>query len=125
MNCPKVPFYMNRADDRGAFAGLINEGSWKEVNFVTTKPGEVRGGHFHTHTNELIFLLRGKAEVELQDCNNMNNRQTLVLNAGEGVRIEPYIVHTFNYLEHSEQVALLDTSFNPQDPDLHVLADNN
>lgn len=73
----KISLYMNQSDNRGSFWGLINKGSWQEVNFVATKSGEVRGGHFHVKTNELIFLVHGKAEVELQDCNNTEEKQHL------------------------------------------------
>lgn len=30
---------MNREDHRGSFLGLVSQGSWQEVNFVTTKAG--------------------------------------------------------------------------------------
>jgi dTDP-4-dehydrorhamnose 3,5-epimerase-like enzyme len=113
---------MNRSDDRGSFLGLVNQGSWQEINFIATQAGQVRGGHFHTRTHEVIFLLRGKAEVELQDCHNPEEKQQFVLNSGEGIRIEPYMLHTLHYLEDSEQVALLDVPFDPANPDLHTLA---
>lgn len=121
----KISYYMNREDDRGSFFGLVNQGSWQEVNFVTTKTGEVRGGHFHTKTNEVIFLLRGQAEVELQHCDHPEQKQQFILNAGEGIEIKPFILHTFRYLEDSEQIALLDLRFNPASPDLHLLDEIN
>lgn len=117
----RIPCYINQSDHRGLFLGLVNQGVWQEVNFVKTQMGKVRGGHFHTRTNELIFLVRGKVEVELQDCYNPEQRQRFILNSGEGVQIKPYTVHTLHYLEDSEQVALLDVPFDPADPDLHTL----
>ena len=113
---------MNRSDHRGSFLGLVNQGSWQEVNFVATQAGEIRGGHFHTQTNEVIFLLRGKAAVELQNCHNLEETQQFILNSGEGVEIKPYMLHTLRYLEDSEQVALLDVPFDPANPDLHTLS---
>ncbi|WP_449416924.1 cupin domain-containing protein [Phormidium nigroviride] len=118
----KIPCYMNQSDRRGLFLGLVNQGVWQEVNFVKTKAGQIRGGHFHTRTNEVIFLVRGKAEVELQDCDRPEQKQQFILNSGEGVQIKPYMLHTLRYLEDSEQIALLDVAFDPADPDLHTLA---
>lgn len=112
--------YMNCLDQRGAFLGLVNEGMWKEVNFVKTQAGQLRGGHFHTKTNEIIFLVSGRAEVELQSCDDSQQRQTFILNSGEGVQIKPYTLHSLYYLEDSEQVALLDVPFDPASPDLHT-----
>ncbi len=117
----KIPCYMSRSDQRGSFWGLVNQGVWQEINFVTTQAGEIRGGHFHTRTNEAIFLVRGKAEVELQDCDHSQEKQQFILNPGEGVQIKPYILHTFRYLENSEHISLLDTPFDPANPDLHLL----
>ena len=118
----KISCYMNRSDHRGSFIGLMNQGSWQEVNFVSTQAGQIRGGHFHTKTNEVIFLLRGKATVELQNCHDLEQKQQFILNSGEGVEIKPYMLHTLRYLEDSEQVALLDRPFDPADPDLHTLS---
>lgn len=100
--------------------GLVNQGDWQEVNFVSTQANQFRGGHFHTRTNEVIFLLKGKAKVELQDCHHPEQKQQFVLNSGEGIRIEPYVLHSLLYLEDSEQIALLDTPFDPNNPDLHT-----
>jgi dTDP-4-dehydrorhamnose 3,5-epimerase-like enzyme len=123
MPIPKISCYINRSDHRGSFWGLVNQGSWQEVNFVATQAGEVRGGHFHKRTQEVIFLLRGKAEVELQHCQNPEQKQQFVLNSGEGIEIKPYMLHTLRYLEDSEQVALLDVPFDPTNPDLHTLSE--
>lgn len=120
MEIEKFTCYMNKSDHRGAFWGLLNQGDWQEVNFVATQAHQVRGGHFHTRTNEVIFLVKGKAEVELQDCHNPQQKQQLILNSGEGIKIEPYMLHTLRYLEDSEQVALLDHPFDPKNPDLHT-----
>lgn len=66
-------------------------------------------------------MLRGKAEVELQHCAHPEQKQQFILNAGEGIQLKPFIIHTFHYLEDSEQIALLDLPFNPANPDLHIL----
>lgn len=120
MKSKKFSCYTNQSDQRGLFWGLVNQGNWQEVNFVATQANQVRGGHFHTKTHEVIFLVKGKVEVELQDCHNPEQKQKFILNSGEGIRIEPYMLHTLRYLENSEQVALLDTPFDPNNPDLHT-----
>ncbi len=120
----KISGYMSRSDHRGSFWGLVNQGSWKEINFVSTQAGEIRGRHFHKHTHEIIFLVKGKAEVELQDCQNPEQKQQFILNSGEGIQLSPHVLHTLHYLEDSEHIALLDTSFDPANPDLHTLSES-
>ena len=124
MLAKKLSYYMQRNDKRGSFHGLINEGNWKEVNLATTYAGETRGGHFHKKTREIIFLMRGEAEVELKDVRNPEKEEKFILQPGEGVEIEPYVLHTLKYLQDSEQIALLTHRFEPSEPDLHTIATN-
>lgn len=116
----KITNYMNRADGRGQFWGLVNQGNWQELNFVQTNAGQIRGGHFHKTTNEIIFLVRGRVEVELNNLKNPQDSRKFVLNPAEGLQITPYVLHTFHYLENSEHIAMLDTPFDPANPDLHT-----
>jgi dTDP-4-dehydrorhamnose 3,5-epimerase-like enzyme len=124
MLAKKLSHYMDRKDSRGSFQGLINKGNWREVNFASTYAGEMRGGHFHKKTREIIFLVRGEAEVELKDVRNPEKGEKFILQQGEGIEIEPYILHTIKYLQESEQIALLNQPFDPSEPDLHTIADN-
>ena len=120
MDFTKFNHYMNRTDERGSFMGVINTGIWKEVNFVSTHAGEVRGGHFHEETQEVIFLLKGEAKVEFQDANHPDDKVLFYLKQGEGVKVCPYILHTITYLTECEQISLLDRLFDPAKPDLHI-----
>ena len=49
--------------------GLINEGEWKELNFFSTKAGQVRGDHYHKNTDELFIILEGEIKIKLQILN--------------------------------------------------------
>ncbi|XGB41668.1 MAG: WxcM-like domain-containing protein [Nodosilinea sp. LVE1205-7] len=118
----KITSYINQSDQRGEFLGLINRGNWQEINFVKTRAGKVRGSHFHRKTNEVIFLVTGKVDIELCDCNEPDKKTKLLLNAGEGVKITPFIFHTFHYLEDSVHIQLLDIPFDVKNQDLHSLS---
>ena len=110
--------YCNLSDTRGHMNGIINNGKWEEVNIVTTNANNSRGGHFHRQTIEVIFMLSGRAEVELSNPNRKNENEKLVLVAGEGLEIFPETAHTFHYLEDSSHLQLLSSKFNANDPDL-------
>jgi dTDP-4-dehydrorhamnose 3,5-epimerase-like enzyme len=98
--------------------GLVNHGNWAEVNIVTSWAHSSRGGHFHRHTTEVIFMISGKADVELTHCDLQEPGTRLTLAAGEGLEIFPQTVHTFYYLEDSTHLQLLDAKFDPTAPDL-------
>lgn len=118
----KLQPYLYLKDQRGSFLGLVNEQNWKEVNFVKTEKDAHRGGHFHKFTYEIIFLLHGKMRVRLTNIANLEEVVEFTLKEGEGVRISPNILHDLFYLEDSEQIALLDRPFDPNNPDLHTIS---
>ncbi|MCI0490593.1 MAG: WxcM-like domain-containing protein [Blastocatellia bacterium] len=117
----KLRSYARRSDDRGSFIGLINEGIWKEVNYVHTRAGAVRGKHFSKETHELVFLLKGEVEIELQDVNDPTQQVTFHLREGEGIEIMPYTYRVMRYLTDCEQISLLNKPFDETNPDLHNL----
>jgi dTDP-4-dehydrorhamnose 3,5-epimerase-like enzyme len=111
-------FYLKHSDSRGVFQGIINDGTWQEVNVVHTQAFHVRGGHFHRHATEAIFMLTGRAEVILTRCDDTGKKVTFTLIEGEGIEIPPYVAHVFKYLEDSSHLQLLDIRFDPDNQDL-------
>ena len=86
--------------------------------FRSTNAGCVRGGHYHRQTNEVIFLLRGKANVALCPCDDPTATIHIGLEAGEGIQIPPLTIHWFTYQEDSTHLQLLDQRFDPNHQDL-------
>jgi dTDP-4-dehydrorhamnose 3,5-epimerase-like enzyme len=117
-NPQTLKHYCKLSDDRGGFEGIVNQGSWQEINIVHTHAGCMRGGHYHCQTTEVIFLLTGKADVELSPCNDLTTTTRITLDAGEGIQIPPMTVHRLLYLEQSSHVQLLDQRFDPSHQDL-------
>ncbi len=122
INTKILKSYMRRSDGRGSILGVTNTGTWKEVNFVTTHAGTVRGNHYHRDSHELVFIVEGEVEVVLQDVNNEDDRETVILKGGEGIEIQTFVLHTMRYLAPTVQISLLDRAFDPSNPDLHTLA---
>lgn len=110
--------YCKFSDERGGFEGIVNQGSWQEINIVHTHAGCIRGGHYHRQTTEIIFLITGKADVELSPYDDLTRTSRISLMAGEGIQIPPMTVHRFFYLEQSSHVQLLDQRFDPSHQDL-------
>lgn len=88
--------YMTKSDSRGTFTGIINSGSWEEINIITTEAGCVRGGHYHKSTSELFYILSGEIEVEVskEGC----AAETHFVRDGSIFLVDPYEVHTFRCL---------------------------
>lgn len=56
----------NYNDDRGRLSELVISKTQGQIFFSTTKPGIVRGNHFHTKRIERFCILEGKALVEMR-----------------------------------------------------------
>lgn len=120
MNVHIVKRYMDRSDERGRMVGLVNSGDWREVNYVETRAGRTRGGHYHRETHELVFVLSGEIEVELRSVHDASDVATVSLKSGEGLRVDPFVLHTMRYTRDTVHVSLLDRPFDPDQPDLHL-----
>lgn len=91
-------------DDRGSLTQLIREG-YCQVNFVTTKAGSFRGGHYHKLNRELFYLIRGEVEVFLE-AQEQNERVTFV--EGDMFSVPPWVRHSFTYTKDTEMITMYD-----------------
>lgn len=60
-HCPPL-----HTDDRGSLVEVIKLSSGGQVFFSTTKPGVIRGNHFHTRKIEWFCVLKGEAIIRLR-----------------------------------------------------------
>jgi dTDP-4-dehydrorhamnose 3,5-epimerase-like enzyme len=79
------------------------------INFVETKKGFSRGGHYHEFKSDHI-LLRGK--IEFKELNLSTNMEKIrILSAPCTVSVEPNIAHLLTALEDSLFLEYFDTEY--------------
>lgn len=100
--------YFTHEDERGLITGLVQEGSWKEVNIITSKKGTRRGDHWHKETTELFIIISGRIRLHLQEEANRDKTMELELFGGDVFIVEPGVWHTFEVREDSVWVNALD-----------------
>ena len=61
---PKI--YTQHTDKRGSFTELVRSNNHGQFSFSITKPGIIRGQHFHTRKVERFMVVDGKAEIKLR-----------------------------------------------------------
>src|SRR3989338_7166785 len=93
-------------DERGSIDTIFAGIPWKEINKFTSEKDAVRGNHYHKKTQELIFILYGKVEVNVRNVKTKET-ETLVIGKDEGVIIEPYDLHTITILEKTVWIGCL------------------
>jgi mannose-6-phosphate isomerase-like protein (cupin superfamily) len=106
------------ADSRGRLVNLISAGSWREVNHIWTAAGVRRGGHYHSHTRELFYILAGKIRAEIVNPATAE-RTVLQLEPGMVVEIEPNEVHTLETETEAQWLNFLSEPLDEHSPDIH------
>jgi len=118
-----IPNYFEHSDKRGSFLGLINFGNWKEINFICSEAGTVRGNHYHENTDELFIILEGNIKVILQKVlgkKDLENKQkTFNVKEGDVFLIKKNVNHIFEIIEHSKWINVLSQKIDKEKPDIH------
>ncbi len=116
--------YFTHNDERGSIEGLINIGTWKEINEVVSKVGVRRGGHYHVHTTELFIILEGEIEITVrgvEESEYCGSQANVIAKKGDVFMIEPYVQHTFVPKTDARWLNFLSEPMNPDNPDIHCM----
>jgi oxalate decarboxylase/phosphoglucose isomerase-like protein (cupin superfamily) len=104
--------------------GLVSEGSWKELNFFSTKVGQSRGNHYHKNTDELFIVLKGKIEIEWtevdEDGKNIYDLKKVCVREGDVFIIKRKTRHIFNIIENTEWINGLSQKMDEKNPDIFI-----
>lgn len=82
------------------------------------KDGSVGAMEFHMLRKELLFVLGGSAEIEVEDV--YGGKKTFTINPSKGLYIPPSILHTYKILEDNTALLVLaNTLYVPEDIATH------
>jgi len=113
----KPPYYYF-TDARGAFLGIIQNQEWKEINYIESKKGSVRGNHYHKETVECFFIIDGKIRVTLVDLIT-NSKKVFIVEKGSIFIVKPNTLHTFEVLEDSKWINMLSKPIKSEPKDFY------
>ncbi len=86
-----------------------------------SKPGTVRGHHYHKKKSEWFCVLRGKVKVTLKNLSSGQTEEYLLDGdaSSQKIFVPPGTSHTFTTLgpEESFVVAYVSEAFDPRNPD--------
>jgi UDP-2-acetamido-2,6-beta-L-arabino-hexul-4-ose reductase len=111
-----------RADDRGSLFEVVKQEKGNQMFFSTTKPGIVRGNHYHTRKMEKFCVVKGQAVIRLRRIGTDKVIEYRV--SGEKpsvVEMPVFYTHNIENVGDSELLTLFWTSevFDPSDPDTY------
>lgn len=119
------PFPLVRhADERGSFFECIRERNGGQVSFSTTKPGILRGEHFHFTKVERFLVLSGEAVIRVRKLYDDTVHEFHV--SGEKpvfVDMPTYYTHNIENTGTSELTTLfwINEFFDPDNPDTYPI----
>lgn len=108
------------ADERGVLYELVRSGRNDQVFFSTTKPGKVRGNHYHTHKMERFCVISGEGEIAVRKLFT-GTPKVFRVSGDKPVAVDMPTYHT-HYLKNigsGDLVTLfwISEQFDPDDPD--------
>lgn len=117
-----VERYFRFEDTRGILEGLLNTGSWGELNLIGSRAGAVRGNHYHRETTEAFVMLEGEAIVTVQRVREGLLEGPAVehrVGPGSVFLIAPGTNHVFRVTKDARWLNLLSLPMDAAAPDLH------
>lgn len=111
-----------RSDARGTLAEFVKSPHGGQIFVSVTRPGAVRGNHFHDTKIEKFLVLRGKAAIEMRDVRNDERwRFDVSGERWEVVDIPPGVTHNIVCVGSEDVVTLFwsDEPFDPARPDTY------
>ncbi len=110
------------SDHRGSFTEFLKTDDRGQISINVTKPGVVKGNHWHNTKNEKFLVVSGKAEIRLRKINT----ETVVqyITAEEDMRvidIPTGYTHSIKNIGEKDLVTVMWASepFNPEKPDTY------
>jgi dTDP-4-dehydrorhamnose 3,5-epimerase-like enzyme len=119
--------YFTHSDDRGTLEGLVNFGTWKEINMIDSDAGIERGNHYHKETGELFIVLDGEILVTVQKIENgelIGDIEKVKVKKGDVFLIKPMLNHIFYILKKSRWINVLSKPIDDDDKDIHRVKNN-
>lgn len=86
-------------DRRGKIIDIVSNEIMNAATLITFSAGAIRANHYHNHTIQWNYVISGKIFVIIENSNHERNE--IILNPGELLKITEGEKHAFKSLEDS------------------------
>lgn len=115
------------SDKRGWLIEIINDKTdqrTKNIHYSYSKPGAIRGNHYHEHKTEWLCVTYGTGRIVLED-NGTKERKELEVSGNSPVlvKIPPKITHAIENCDASlsmHLMVIMNEEYNSTDPDTYL-----
>lgn len=109
-----------KKDERGEFIEVFKIPGFGQVSYSTSKPGVIRGNHYHKRKKEIFCVIEGQAKIR-QRNRETNELKEVVVSGDTPELVEMKInwTHSIQNIGDKEMKLLIWTNeiFNPDDSD--------
>lgn len=110
-------------DERGKYLEVFKIPGMCQVSYATSKPGAVRGNHYHKRKREIICVVEGEAHIKVRNRETSEIKEYFV--SGETpqtVEMPLNWAHSVKNIGKDKLLLLIWASeiFNPDDPDTNA-----
>ena len=109
-------------DKRGILYELYKDKNKGQFYFSTSKPGMIRGGHYHTRKWEIFFVIKGKGKIVFEDIKTKKRKEAFLDEKTiKGVKILPGTAHAVKNIGKEEMILLVycNEAYNKKDTDTY------
>jgi dTDP-4-dehydrorhamnose 3,5-epimerase-like enzyme len=114
-------------DERGWLAEILasddNSEKIKQIHFALSKPGAVRGNHYHKNRTEWLCVTSGAGRILLEDsCSHERKELIVTRDSPVLVKISPGVIHAIKKCADVPMhlLVLADRKPDPNNPDIHA-----
>jgi quercetin dioxygenase-like cupin family protein len=86
-------------DRRGKIIDILSHETMNAATIITFNDGAIRGNHYHNHTVQWNYIISGRIRAIVE--NNEHERDEIILNPGDLLKITEGEKHAFKSLEDS------------------------
>jgi len=110
-----------KQDERGKLIEIFKIPGTGQIIYSTSKPGVIRGNHYHTRKKERFLVIEGKAKISLRK-NNEIKEYYVSGDTPEIIDMPINWTHNIKNIGQNELKLLIwmDEVFNPDDPDTYA-----
>lgn len=109
-----------KQDERGKLIEIFKIPGVEQIFYSTTKPGVIRGNHYHKRKIEKFCVIEGKAKIKLRN-RETNEIEEYIVSGDKPEIVEMKInwTHNIENIGDNEMKLLVwvNEVFNPEDPD--------
>ena len=108
------------SDARGTLTQLVHDG-WKQVNYIFSKAGTLRGGHYHRENAESFYVISGAFRLFVEKLDG-EQCEKYDMKAGDFFTIPPLVSHSFEFIHDTQLISLYSSGVENRDgsKDIHT-----